>query len=115
MYLLDIGEEHLPRGANEPGQIVVSTELWIFADGGEDPNAVPAVELNYLLDAVQTAIDPPANSPTGLRQNLNLHGVIYARIEGEVMKDPGHNGRLAGAIVPLKIRVGQGVANYPNS
>ena len=115
MYLLDIGEEHLPRGSNEPGQIVVSAELWIFSDAGEDPDAVPASELNYLLDAVERAIDPPFNNPGGLRQNLNLHGVIYARIEGEVMKDPGHNGRLAGAIVPLKIRVGQGVENYPNS
>ena len=112
MYLLDIGEEHLPRQSNAPGQIVLSSELWIFSDAGEDPDAVPASALNYLLDAVEAAIDPAFNNPGGLRQDLGLHGIIYARIEGEVMKDPGHNGRIAGAIVPIKIRVGQGVTNY---
>jgi hypothetical protein len=111
LYLLDIGEEHLPRQSNEPGQIVFSSEIWIFTDAGEDPDAVPASALNYLLDAVQTAIDPPDNNPGGLRQNLGLYGIIYARIEGEVMKDPGHNGRIAGAIIPIKIRTGQSALN----
>jgi hypothetical protein len=113
MYLLDMAEEHLPRQSNEPGQIVITCELWIFSDAGEDPDGTPSSALNTLLDAVERAIDPPGNAPAGLRQNLNLHGVVYARIEGEVMKDPGHNGRIAGAIVPIKIRVGQGIDNYP--
>jgi hypothetical protein len=115
LYLLDIGEQHFPRSASDPGIIVVDCELWIFSDAGEDPNCIPATELNTLLDAVERAIDPPANAPGGRRQNLGLHGVHYCRIEGEVQKDPGHNGRIAGAIVPLKIRVGQNVDNYPNS
>jgi hypothetical protein len=115
LYLLDIAEQHFPRQSNAPGAIVLDCELWVFSDAGEDPNAVPATELNTLLDAVERAIDPPANAPGGRRQNLGLHGVLYCRIEGEVQKDPGHNGRIAGAIVPLRIRVGQDIDNYPNA
>jgi hypothetical protein len=114
LYLLDIGEQHFPRQSNVPGAIVLDCELWVFSDAGEDPNAVPATELNTLLDAIERAIDPPSQALGGRRQNLGLHGVHYCRIEGEIQKDPGHNGRIAGAIVPLKIRVGQDVDNYPN-
>jgi hypothetical protein len=113
LYLLDIGEQHFPRQASAPGWILIDCELWIFSDAGEDPSAIPATELNTLLDAVERAIDPPGNAPLGRRQNLGLHGVHYCRIEGEVQKDPGHNGRIAGAIVPIKIRVGQDLDSYP--
>jgi hypothetical protein len=111
MYLLDISEDHYPRQSNEPGQIVISCEAWLFSDAGEDSDAVPSSALNLLLDAVERALDPPANAPLGRYQNLGLSGIIYCRIEGELMKDPGHNGRIAGAIVPIKIRVGQNMDN----
>lgn len=112
LYLLDIGENHLPRQATAPGWIIVDCEAWVFSDAGEDPSFVPATELNMLLDALQRAIDPGPTAPLGRLQNLGLHGVHYCRIEGEVQKDPGHNGRIAGAIVPIKIRVGQDLDNY---
>jgi hypothetical protein len=115
LYLLDISEDHFPRQSNEAGRIVISCEAWLFSDAGEEPSAIPAAELNTLLDALQNAIDPPGNAPGGRRQNLGLHGVHYCRIEGEVQKDPGHNGRIAGAIVPIRIMVGQGIDNYPNA
>jgi hypothetical protein len=115
MYLVDIAEDHFPRQSNEAGRIVISCEVWVFSDAGEDPAAIPAAELNNLLDALQTAIDPPGNAPLGRRQDLGLKGVHYCRIEGEVQKDPGHNGRIAGAIIPIRIMVAQGVDNYPIS
>jgi hypothetical protein len=115
LYLLDMDEQHFPRQAGSPGTIVLECEVWLFSDAGEEPDSVPASELNTLLDAVQTAIDPPSNALGGRRQNLGVHGVHYCRIEGTVQKDPGHNGRIAGAIVPLRIRVGQDIQNYPNT
>lgn len=113
LYLHEVGEDHFPRQSNDPGRIVISCEIWLFSDAVEEPSAIPAAELNTLLDAVQTAIDPPANAPGGRRQNLGVHGVNYCRIEGQVQKDPGYNGRLGGVIVPVRIMVGQGVDNYP--
>lgn len=113
LYLLDISEEHFPRQSNDPGRIIITCEAWLFSDAGEDPDSIPAAELNTLLDALQAAIDPPSNAAGGRRQNLGLHGVHYCRIEGEVQKDPGHNNRIAGAIVPIRIMVGQNVDNYP--
>lgn len=113
LYLLDLNEEHYPRQSNEAGRIVLLCEAWVFSDAGEDPDSVPAAELNTLLDALQAAIDPPTNSPSGRRQNLGLTGVHYCRIEGEVQKDPGHNNRIAGAIVPIRIMLGQDIGNAP--
>lgn len=114
LYLCDMNEDHYPRQSGSPGRIVLHCEAWVFSDAGEDPDSVPATELNTLLDALQAAIDPPSNSPFGRRQDLGLHGVHYCRIEGEITKDPGFNNRIAGAIVPIRIMLGQNVDNFPN-
>ena len=106
MYLLDIAEEHPQRDSGRPYLAVISCELLIFSTAGEDPSTVPASALNNLIDAMEKALYPTGSQPGGgFQQNLGLSGVLYARIEGEVQKDPGHDGRLAGASIPLRIAV----------
>ena len=106
MYLLDIAEEHPPREASRPYLAVISCELLIFSTAGEDPSTVPASALNNLIDAVEAALYPTGAQPGGgFQQSLGLRGVQYCRIEGEVQKDPGHDGRLAGVAIPLRIAV----------
>lgn len=106
MYLLDNAEEHPPRESGRPYLAVISCDLVIFSTAGEDPGTVPASALNNLIDALEKALYPTGSQPGGgLRQSLGLSGVLYARIEGEVQKDPGHDGRLAGASIPLRIAV----------
>lgn len=112
LYLLDIGEEHPPRPSREPTRIGIQCEVWIFSRSGEDPSAKPSTVLNIMVDALERALDPPHDSPTGIRQDLGLHGVLSCRIEGEVQKDPGHAGNLAGAIIPIRILAAQGVRTY---
>jgi hypothetical protein len=109
LYLVEINEMHPPRGSNEPALIELNAEAWIFTTVGADENAIPAATLNMLIDGIENALYP---TPTGFRQNLGVDGVLYCRIEGEIQKDPGHSGAMAGAIVPLKIVVGQSADTY---
>lgn len=104
LYLIEVSEEHGPRGSNQPVVVTLNCEAWIFTGVGADPNAVPATTLNMLIDGIERALYP---TPFGFRQTLGVAGVLYCRIEGEITKDPGHNGLIAGAIIPLKIAVGQ--------
>ena len=106
MYLVDVGEDHPPRESTRPYFALIYCELWVFSKAGEDPESVPATPLNNFLDAIEKALNPTGSQPGGgVRQPLGLQGVQYCRIEGEVQKDPGHDGRLAMAIVPLRIAV----------
>jgi len=104
MYLLDVGEDHPTRESTRPYFVLIYCELWVFSKAGEDPNAVPSTALNNIIDAIEKVLNPTGSQPGGgVRQPLGLNGVLYCRIEGEVQKDPGHDGRLAMAIIPLRI------------
>jgi hypothetical protein len=112
LYLVETSEMHpgLPaRGSNEPALIELHCEVWVFTKVGADQNAVPAATLNNLIDGIERALYP---TPRGFRQTLGVNGVLFARIEGEVQKDPGHNGQLAGAIIPLRIVAAQSEETY---
>lgn len=48
---------------------------------------IPATPANRLLEALEEALEPPADYPLGRQQTLDLLGVHHARIEGRVLKD----------------------------
>jgi hypothetical protein len=104
LYLVEHSEMHPPRGTTAGELIALNCEAWIFTRVGADQNAVPVSTLNTLIDGIEAALYP---LPRTIRQNLGVNGVSYCRIEGEVQKDPGHNGQIAGAIVPLVIVAAQ--------
>jgi len=115
MYLIDTGEDHpTDRPTTGAFRITLACELWIFSRAGADPTTVPATALNTLLDAVEKVLIPSGSQPGGgFRQALGLKGVDYCRIEGEVIKDPGHDGALAGIVVPIRIRVAPFLLSEP--
>jgi hypothetical protein len=104
LYLIEHSEMHQPRGKSEPALVEINCEAWIFTRAGADQNAIPVSTLNTLIDGIERALYP---TPTGFWQNLGLRGVSYCRIEGEIIKDPGHSGQIAAAIVPIKLVVSQ--------
>lgn len=106
LYLVELNEMHNYRQSNAPALVELNCEVWLYTRVGAEANAVPAAMLNVLIDALERALYP---TPTGFRQNLGVAGVHYARIEGEVQKDPGHSGHIAMAVVPIKILVAQSV------
>lgn len=109
LYLVEVGESHGPRGSTEPAIVELQCEAWVYTKVGADENAVPISTLNTLIDGIERALYP---TPRTIRQNLGVNGVLYCRIEGEIAKDPGHKGELAGAVIPLKLAIGQNVETY---
>jgi len=74
-------------------------DLLIYISAGQDPQNIPARDLNLALDALVEALAP---SPGSERQTLG--GLVYhCRIEGRIVKDPGDLDGQGLAIVPLKI------------
>lgn len=110
LYLVELNELHGYRESTRAVLVELNCEAWIFTRVGADENAVPAAMLNTLIDAVERAISA---GPTQFRQNLGLNGVHYARIEGELQKDPGHSAQTAMAVIPIKIAVAQHLDNFP--
>lgn len=104
LYLVEINEVHGYRESNRAALVELNCEVWMYTTVGAEANAIPAAMLNTLIDALEAALYP---TPQGFRQNLGVSGVLYARIEGEVQKDPGHTSALGLAVVPIKIVVGQ--------
>jgi hypothetical protein len=110
LYLIELNELHAYRGSTSAVVIELNCEAWIYTRVGADENAVPAAALNTLIDAIERALNP---NGTHFRQNLGLHGVLYARIEGELQKDPGHSAQTAMAVIPIKIAAAQHLDNFP--
>jgi hypothetical protein len=109
LYLVEVNEVHPARGSNEAALIELNCEALVFTKVGADQNAIPAATLNMLIDGIERALYP---TPTGFRQNLGVNGVLYCRIEGEIVKDPGHTAGIAYATIPLKIVVGQSADTF---
>lgn len=80
----------------------IKVEVWIYSKAGQDPDIAPAIALNNLLDAVQSAFNP--DNP--MRNVFTLGGLVeWCRIEGKVEKYPGDLDGQAAAIVPVLITV----------
>jgi hypothetical protein len=110
LYLVELNELHAYRGSTSGVVVELNCEAWIFTRVGADANAVPAAALNTLIDAVERALYP---NGTHFRQTLGLNGIVYARIEGELQKDPGHSAQTAMAVIPIKIAAAQHIDNFP--
>jgi len=106
LYMVELNELHGYREATRGGYLAeLNVDVHLYTAAGAEEAAVPASALNYMIDALERALNPPANHPGGLRQNLGLKGVHYCRIEGELVKFPGDNAQLGSAVVPIKIGV----------
>lgn len=84
---------------SQPGTITLEAEIFVYTDGGKDPNAIPASEMNQLLDAIDTALK---GSPvTGLQ---TLGGLVsHCWIEGKQFVDSGDIDGDGVAVIPVKI------------
>jgi hypothetical protein len=82
-----------------PGKTTLNVDLFIYISAGQDPQSIPARDLNVALDALDLALAPP---PGADRQTLG--GLVYhCRIEGRIVKDPGDLDGQGLALVPIKI------------
>lgn len=82
-----------------PGKTTLNVDLFVYISSGQDPQTIPARDLNIALDALTEALAPPPGS-----DSQTLGGLVYhCRIEGRIVKDPGDLDGQGLALVPLKI------------
>jgi len=72
----------------------------IYTQGSGDEQTIPSQELNVLLDAVEAALAPPANSDG----KQTLGGLVsHCRLQGSARITENVNGAAAMAVVPVEI------------
>jgi hypothetical protein len=100
IFMVEKGGTAANKALGAPIVWTLHTDFYIYAYSS-DPYAAPAMILNPLLDALETALSP--NQATGIL-NLGLpYMVTHCYIAGKVDTDEGVLGDLAVAIVPIEI------------
>ena len=93
-------EEEVLQLASQPPKRVLCAE-WIVHHSTGDPDAVPAITNNLILDALDAALEP--DTPDGC---CTLGGLAaHAWIEGKLTKDPGDLDGRARMVVPVRVLV----------
>lgn len=99
LFVAEHREQQTYQNEALPAKTTLSVDLFIYIDSS-DPNAVPAIALNTIIDAVEAALKPAS----GARQTLG--GLVsHCRIDGAVLKDPGDLDGDGLLWIPLKIFV----------
>jgi hypothetical protein len=83
-----------------PSKTVITGEIYVYFKTN-DATAVPATDLNYILDGIDAALKP---SPVTGKQTLGSL-VSHCRREGKVLLDPGDIDGQGLALIPIKIFV----------
>lgn len=98
-------DEVTSQVSNMPYKWVLKAEWVIYQATGFDPNAVPAIENNLILDAIQAALAPAIADP-GYPKRNTLGGLVHhCYIDGSVFKDPGDIDNQGMMVVPILMLV----------
>jgi hypothetical protein len=85
LFITERHEQKNWQSETLPGKTTLNVDLFAYIDAS-DMNVTPAISLNIMLDAIETALKPATGE--GGRQTLG--GLVsHCRIEGQVLKDPG--------------------------
>lgn len=101
LFLDDRGTEYDAHPTGLGPKRHMMADVWLYTNGGKNPDAVPATELNNMIDAIETALDP---SPVTNTQTLGGL-VVHCWIEGRPEFYSGHLDGQAIAVIPVKILV----------
>lgn len=103
LFLRRIGDDFLPRRPRLPGRVEIEAEIWLYSDGGDDPDLPPETPLNWLCDAVAELLEPKGAQET---QTLGVPPLVtHCWLEGKATCYPGDLGGSAIAVLPVKILV----------
>ena len=99
MFITEHREQQAYQNEALQAKTTLNVDLFIYIDAS-DMNAVPAISLNVIMDAIEAAL-----APAPMDNNRQTLGgmVSHCRIDGQVMKDPGDLDGDALLWVPLKI------------
>lgn len=100
IFMVEKGGTAVNKALGAPLVWTLSADFYVYAYSS-DPYAAPAMVLNPLLDALETALAP--NQATGILTLGLPYMVTHCYIAGKVDTDEGVLGDLAVAIVPIEI------------
>ena len=100
LFQVQTGERAKTNANGEPIIWIAAVDLVIYTQGSGDEQTIPSQELNALLDAVESALAPPANSDG--KQTLGGK-VSHCRLQGSVRITENVNGAAAMAVMPVEI------------
>ena len=104
VFLNQLDIDTLCPGDGTGTVFTIPVEILIYVNTGADPNAVPTVALNGLIDQVRASIN--AVGPPGTRQTLG--GLAYSVYNtGKIEVFEGNLGQFGIAIVPITILAGE--------
>jgi len=101
LFLAQRGERPTQR-RGLPAAWNLTAALYLYVHAGGDPQAVPATELNRLLDAIEAALAPDPVQGAQTLGGLVSHCWIDG---GGIETDEGVLGEQAVAIIPINILV----------
>jgi hypothetical protein len=100
LFQVQTGERAKTNANGEPIIWIATVDLVIYTQGSGDEQTIPSQELNSLLDALEAALAPPANSEG--KQTLGGR-VSHGRLQGSARITENVNGAAAMAVVPVEI------------
>jgi hypothetical protein len=100
LFVVQTGERAKTNINGEPIIWIASVDLVIYTQGSGDEQTIPSQELNELLDAIEAALAPPANSEG--KQTLGGK-VSHCRLQGSLSIRENVNGTSALAVLPVEI------------
>lgn len=101
LFLAGDDDQYEWQGARNQ-KLVMTAQIVVYSNAGQNPNIAPITALNNLLDAIDSVFQPD-NLQTGL---FTLGGVVqWCRISGKTLKDPGDLDGQALAVLPVEIIV----------
>lgn len=89
-----------------PYKRTLKAQWVVYHVAGKQPNSLPTIRNNLILDALQDALAPRVIDPGYPDQRNTLNGMVYhCFIDGEVFKDPGDIDNQGMLVVPISILV----------
>lgn len=98
-------DEEVAQVSKMPYKRAFKASWIVYQQTGKDKNAVPAIENNLILDAIELALKPRPQDP-GYPQRNTLGGLVHhCFIDGEIFKDPGDIDDQGMMVIPFTILV----------
>lgn len=99
LQIAEASEDSSPQSENL-SKLTMKPLLFLYIDTGLDPNAIPATQLNNLLDAIDVCLAPD----NAMTNKCTLGGLVsHCYVLGEIPKAPGDLDGEGIAVIPLDI------------
>jgi hypothetical protein len=97
-------EEQYAQATRLPYKRIFKAEWWIYHTAGNDPDAVPTITTNQILDAIEAALAPAVSDPGFPDERNTLGGLVHhCFLNGKVTKVSGDLDGAALVTVPITI------------